>query len=470
MYNSILTNMTSLAIQRNLNNSQVGISTSLKRMSTGIKLNQAKDGAADYAITSKMENRISSLSNATNNIAHGQNMLLQMDQALENMYEKVSKIQALALEATNTGYSESERLAIQDEIDQLRKEVYREKEIAAYGDKKIFEPTEIKEVKPYAYEIEYIQSKGNQYIDTGVVGNEKTKVETKIQCIGAQTGANFFGARPVGSGSTNAFVITSFSGSRKIGFFYNGSSIPAIDYDNDIHEYEFGGGVAKIDGIDYGLPDNGEFSTRYNIALLGNANGSSYLTTAQRLYATKIYDGDQLIRDYIPVVDHEGKVALFDKVNQELYYDEKGGDFIAGPVVVPPPPTMSITTLQVGSQDGVDNTITLALNVTFGTLTGSVLNEADSKTLSESAKNYMNRLLESRSQVGSALNRLDSAAKLQSNDIISLNSSKSTIKDTDMAAESTKLAHNQILQQISTSIFTQANQINGNLALRLLAG
>ena len=468
MQNSILTNISSIRIQNNLNYAQNNITSSLKRMASGIKLNSAKDNAADYAISSKMENKISGMNVATNNTKHGQNMLLQMDKSLENMLEKVNKIQALALEASNTSYGKDERIAIQDEIDQLRREVYREKEIAQYGDNKIFEADIIEEVKPYAYEVEYIESKGNQYINTGVIANEKTKVETKIQCLGAQTGNNFLGARPTNGGATNAFVITSFSSSGKIGFFHNGTSIQAIKYDNEIHSYEFGNGVAKIDGIDYNLPNKGEFSTQYEIALLGNANGGGYMTSQQRLFATKIYDGDELIRDYIPVVDHDGKTAMYDKVNDKMYYDEGSRDFIAGPVVVYPPPTISTTTLQTGSKAGINDTITLALNVEFGILTGSVLNEEDAKTLFESVKNYSNKILESRSQIGSALNRLESARKLQDNDVINLNYSKSAIKDADIAKEASSLVQNQILQQISASLFTQSFGITGNLALRLL--
>ena len=73
-----------------------------------------------------------------------------------------------------------------------------------------------------------------------------------------------------------------------------------------------------------------------------------------------------------------------------------------------------------------------------------------------------------RSQVGSCLNRIDSIMSLHDNNIINLNSKKSLIKDADIAAESTNLTQTQILQQITSSLFTQANQINGNLALRLL--
>ena len=77
MQNSILTNMTSIKIQNNFNYTQNNISASLKRMASGVRLNQAKDGAADYVISSKMENRLSGLDGSVNNISHGQNMLLQ---------------------------------------------------------------------------------------------------------------------------------------------------------------------------------------------------------------------------------------------------------------------------------------------------------------------------------------------------------------------------------------------------------
>ena len=73
-----------------------------------------------------------------------------------------------------------------------------------------------------------------------------------------------------------------------------------------------------------------------------------------------------------------------------------------------------------------------------------------------------------RSQVGSAASRIDSIVELQNNDIVNLNYKNSLIKDSDIAIESTNLAHAQILQQVSSSLFAQANSMNGALALRLL--
>ena len=73
-----------------------------------------------------------------------------------------------------------------------------------------------------------------------------------------------------------------------------------------------------------------------------------------------------------------------------------------------------------------------------------------------------------RAQVGSAMNRMESIIDLQNNDILNLSETNSLIKDADIAKESANLVHNQILQQMSTSVFTQSHQITGNLALKLL--
>ena len=67
------------------------------------------------------------------------------------------------------------------------------------------------------------------------------------------------------------------------------------------------------------------------------------------------------------------------------------------------------------------------------------------------------------------MNRIDSIIELQNIDKINLSTKNSLIKDADIAQESANLTQSQILQQISTSLFSQANNITGNLAMKLLA-
>lgn len=100
-------------------------------------------------------------------------MLKIADSSLENMINKVSKIRDLTFQAINSTYSQDKLSAIQTEIDELTKEIKREKDSVMFNQRKIFDPsvekiTETKPPeKPYAYEMEYLKSTGTQWINTG---------------------------------------------------------------------------------------------------------------------------------------------------------------------------------------------------------------------------------------------------------------------------------------------------------------
>ena len=124
--------------------------------------------------------------------------------------------------------------------------------------------------------------------------------------------------------------------------------------------------------------------------------------------------------------------------------------------------------LHIGSDAGSDEIVSTRLLFTIGDFE---LNFETSESAKENIKKIdklLNQINEQMSSIGSALNRLDSIYELQNSEIQSLATKKSLIIDSDIAKESTKLVHSQILQQISASLFTQAHQITNGLALRLL--
>ena len=90
MYNSILTNMTALKINNNLSFASNSISKSLERMSSGLKINCAKDSAADYVISSKMKNQISGMNVASNNTQQAIELLNTADSTLESMINNLN--------------------------------------------------------------------------------------------------------------------------------------------------------------------------------------------------------------------------------------------------------------------------------------------------------------------------------------------------------------------------------------------
>ena len=183
MQNSILTNMTSMAIRRNMYNSQNNISSSLERMASGLKLNRAKDGAADYVLSSQLEDKITGIDVAMGNLSHGNNLLNIADEVLGNMVEQVTKIRGMCLQAKNGTLGKEELEALQEQINKLTDELERQRQTTKYNGAKIFETQELKEVvtqKPYEKRVAYIESTGTQYIDTGHVPDENTEIIANV--------------------------------------------------------------------------------------------------------------------------------------------------------------------------------------------------------------------------------------------------------------------------------------------------
>ena len=204
------------------------------------------------------------------------------------------------------------------------------------------------------------------------------------------------------------------------------------------------------------------------------AYSTTSFTQAKQIYQITCYKDDVLVRDFIPVIDNSGKACMYDKVTGQFFYNQGSGEFQTGDIIPPEEPEFittavdNSTSLQIGQNAGTNNTINIDLGFNLDSFEIDVTSLNSTKVAIQKCTELIDTFSLRRSQVGSNLNRLDSIIELQNNDIISLKTANSTIKDTDIAQEASKLTHQQILQQVSSSLFTQANQINGNLAQRLL--
>ena len=183
-------------------------------------------------------------------------------------------------------------------------------------------------------QVEYIKSTGTQYIDTNVVGNEKIKIKLTTRIIGDIKNSNIFGARPSVTGSTNAILVVSFSSTSELGFFYNGVSISAIPYDNEIHIYEFGNGIFKIDEKLYGNEEVSSFSTTLPLIIFGEINLSSNESvnvTSQAVYSCQVAENNILVRNFIPCYrKSDGVIGMYDLVEDKFYTNSGTGTFEKG--------------------------------------------------------------------------------------------------------------------------------------------
>ena len=122
---TINTNISSIIAQRSLNNATNTLNTSIERMSTGYKINHAKDNAAGYSIANMWETQLGSLDVAADNAATGSDMLTSAEQSYALLSDHLQRIRDLTEQAANGTYASASLKAIQSEIEARLDEITR---------------------------------------------------------------------------------------------------------------------------------------------------------------------------------------------------------------------------------------------------------------------------------------------------------------------------------------------------------
>jgi flagellin len=121
----INTNLSSLNAQNNLSKSQASLTTSLQRLSTGLRINSAKDDAAGMAISERMSSQITGLNQAARNSNDGISMAQTAEGALSSISDSLQRIRELAVQSANGSNTDADRASMQEEASQLLQEVDR---------------------------------------------------------------------------------------------------------------------------------------------------------------------------------------------------------------------------------------------------------------------------------------------------------------------------------------------------------
>ena len=125
MPQTINTNVSSLNAQRNLNTSQSSLATSMQRLSSGLRVNSAKDDAAGLAIAERMSAQVRGLNVAARNANDGVSLAQTAEGALGKVGEMVQRMRELAVQSSNATNSSADRTALQSEVSQLKSEIDR---------------------------------------------------------------------------------------------------------------------------------------------------------------------------------------------------------------------------------------------------------------------------------------------------------------------------------------------------------
>lgn len=186
-------------------------------------------------------------------------------------------------------------------------------------------------------ELEYIESSGTQWINTGFTPNQDTRVVCDVVFPGTTgtSGKYVFGSRT--TLAQNSY--TYFSYNSKYETTYN-------TQDNVCYQNLITGRFIVDKNKNITTTNGTEYSHTYaNFTCPGplylfalNNNGSLFGGGSLSLYSCQIYDNEALVRDFIPCTDPSGAVGLYDLVNASFYANAGTGTFTAGPEVSPPTP------------------------------------------------------------------------------------------------------------------------------------
>ena len=121
----INTNIASLNTQRNLNSSQAALATSIQRLSTGLRVNSAKDDAAGLAIAERMSAQVRGLNVAARNANDGVSLAQTAEGSLGKIGDMLQRMREISVQSSNATNSTTDRAALQNEVTQLKEEIDR---------------------------------------------------------------------------------------------------------------------------------------------------------------------------------------------------------------------------------------------------------------------------------------------------------------------------------------------------------
>lgn len=137
----INTNIASLNAQRNLNTSQSALATSLQRLSSGLRINSAKDDAAGLAISDRMTSQIRGLNQATRNANDGVSLAQTAEGGLAEVANNLQRIRELAVQSANATNTASDRTSLNAEVTQLLAEIQRVATTSQFNGQNILDGT-----------------------------------------------------------------------------------------------------------------------------------------------------------------------------------------------------------------------------------------------------------------------------------------------------------------------------------------
>ncbi len=472
------TNVSSLNGQRNLNKSTRLLGRSFQRLSSGLRINSAKDDAAGLSIASRFTAQTRGLNAAVRNTNDAISLAQTVEGALDEVTNIIQRMRELSVQAANDTNTGRDRESIQAEVDQLIEEIDRIGTTTQFNNQNVLDGSfsgakfhvgsnahqniDLKTVDSRAQILgRQARYSGNEMEATGLEDDDlvvngvtvRANVDTDDQVSTSQTAGS---AIAKAAAINDSFVYTGVkaivNGTEAVGFLneisavtldtvnnitINGELITGFqvqDDDADDSLINAINSVEKITGV------HAELDESLNLTLTAEDGRNIEITTNGLATRLGFAAGNQVIA---------GSITLQSEDQMFLEQSQNG-----------------VSRLGIGSDPNGGTTL-LGINSEFAVDTVDVSTREGANIGLEILDVALNQVSAMRSDLGAFQNRLESTVNNLLVTSENVSAAKSRIMDADFAAESAILTKNQILQQASTSILAQANQAP-NAALSLL--
>ena len=420
---------------------------STEKLSSGYRINRAADDAAGLSISEKMRKQIRGLDRASTNAQDGVSAVQTAEGALTEVHSMLQRMNELAVQSANGTNSDSDRNAIQSEIDQLSEEIDRVSETTKFNETFLLKGDGTKTVQKDVAATPMTAT--YKTAPTSTIALAKNKHLTSDGAAAGATNQLYL------KGSTTALTDTDLAQVFEI------ASDGSIKVKDGVEVYtaaadagtNYGAQVADKKVAETTLKGLVEISTD---ALASDANGANIVK-------------EEDLKNYFEE-DGSYKAKLYK--NDNGTWKEVGADHINNFVTVTP--AKDITTqdvvvpkalelsLHVGAESDVKNKISISIDSMSAEGIGikdlKVDTEDSATAAIDTIADAIQKVSDQRSKLGAAQNRLEHTIDNLDNVVENTTSAESRIRDTDMADEMVKYSKNNILTQAGQSMLAQANQ------------
>ncbi|WP_025121535.1 MULTISPECIES: FliC/FljB family flagellin [unclassified Serratia (in: enterobacteria)] len=413
----INTNSLSLMAQNNLNKSQSSLGTAIERLSSGLRINSAKDDAAGQAISNRFTANIKGLTQASRNANDGISLAQTTEGALNEVNDNLQNIRRLTVQSQNGSNSSSDLQSIQDEISQRLNEINR-----------ISEQTDFNGVKVLS---------GDQKLTIQVGANDGETIDIDLKNINAKTlGLDKFSvADSIDPTAVGTAAVTSI----------DKMAAPTIAADTSATTPK-----TSTDGKVYSDGTDSYIQTGASEWVKGAVSGTGEFTFDSSVGANVVTTKPTGLTEQAQVKVGTTTVSGLSGGDELRSYTDAAGK--AGYVV------------KGKDADGNDAFFKASLDasgkVTKGAQQSTEPKTTDPLAVLDKALSQVDGL---RSSLGAVQNRFDSVINNLNSTVNNLSASQSRIQDADYATEVSNMSRANILQQAGTSVLAQANQSTQNV-------